>query len=60
MIQAGITEVRYLHSWDPAEAYDDPALAAQYAQLRSRFTVFEQVGDPRMDTPELFAPILSP
>lgn len=60
MIQAGITEVRYLHSWDPAEAYDDPALAAQYAQLRSRFAVFEQVGDPRMDTPELFAPILSP
>jgi len=58
MLQAGITEVRYLHSWDPLEAYSDEALAGQYAQLRSRFTVFEQVGDPGMDTPELFAPIL--
>ena len=28
MLQAGITEVHYLHSWDPAEAYGDPALVA--------------------------------
>lgn len=59
MIQAGIGEVRYLHAWDPAEAYDDPALVSQYAQLRSRFAVFEQVGDPSLDTPDLFAPLLS-
>ena len=25
MLQAGITEVRYLHAWDPTEAYGDPA-----------------------------------
>ncbi|TMC48032.1 MAG: dCMP deaminase family protein [Chloroflexi bacterium] len=59
MLQAGISEVRYLHPWDPQEAYGDPALAAQYAALRSRFSVFEQVGDPAADTPGLFAPFLS-
>jgi dCMP deaminase len=60
LLQAGITEVRYLHPWDPLEAYGDPALATQYAALRSRFAVFERVGDPSMDTPELFAPVLDP
>jgi hypothetical protein len=58
MLQAGITEVRYLHPWDPVEAYGDEALAQQYASLRSRFAVFEQIGDVDMDAPGLFAPIL--
>lgn len=58
MLQAGITEVRYLHPWDPEEAYGDPALTAQYAQLKARFDVFTQVGDPGADTPELFAGML--
>jgi dCMP deaminase len=58
LLQAGISEVRYLHAWDPLEAYGDEALAKQYAQLRSRFHVFETVGDPSMDTDQLFAPIL--
>jgi dCMP deaminase len=60
LLQAGITEVRYLHPWDPVEAYGDPALATQYAALRNRFAVFERVGDPSMDTPALFAPVLDP
>ena len=55
MLQAGITEVFYLHPWDPMEAYGDPALAGQYAQLKARFTTFTQVGNPALDTPELFA-----
>src|SRR5207302_5099080 len=55
MLQAGIAEVRYLHPWDPLEAYRDPALAKQYAELRSRFTHFEPVGDPATDDPNLFA-----
>ena len=58
LLQAGISEVRFLHPWDPVEGYGDPALAAQYAALRSRFAVFEQVGDPAMDTPDLFGPVL--
>lgn len=58
MLQAGITEVHYLHPWDPLEAYHDEALATQYAALRSRFAVFEQVGNEAMDGDELFAPIL--
>jgi dCMP deaminase len=58
MLQAGINEVRYLHPWDPLEAYGDEALVTQYAALRSRFNVFEQVGDPSTDTHELFAPVL--
>jgi dCMP deaminase len=60
MLQAGITEVRYLHAWDPTEAYGDPALAGQYAALRARFTSFEQVGDPAIDTPELFSAVIGP
>jgi dCMP deaminase len=55
MLQAGISEVRYLHPWDPLEAYHDPALAKQYAELRSRFGVFEPVGDPAMDDATLFS-----
>src|SRR5260221_2494650 len=55
MLQAGISEVHYLHPWNPVEAYKDAALAQQYAELRSRFKVFEQVGDPAMDDPILFA-----
>lgn len=55
LLQAGITEVHYLHPWDSAAEYDDPALAAQYAALRARFSVFQQVGDPSVDTKELFA-----
>ncbi len=58
MLQAGIGEVHYLHPWDPLEAYGDPALAAQYAALRDQFAVFEQVGDPAMDTPDLFGAFL--
>src|SRR5579859_2069536 len=57
MLQAGITEVRYLHPWDPREAYNDDALTNQYAALRSRFAKFESIGDPAMDAPELFSPI---
>ncbi len=58
MLQAGINEVHYLHPWDPEEAYGDPALRAQYTALQSRFEVFAQVGDPALDTQQLFAPIL--
>ena len=58
LLQAGITEVRYLHPWDPVEAYKDDALAAQYADLRARFSVFSQVGDPERDSENLFAPLL--
>ena len=54
MLQAGISDVRYLHSWDPSEAYGDPALVAQYASLRAKFAEFSQVGDPAMDTRDLF------
>ena len=58
MLQAGIAEVRYLHPWDPTEAYGDPALVAQYAALRAQFPVFAKVGDPEMDTPDLFGAFL--
>ena len=58
LLQAGITEIRYLHPWDPVEAYKDDALAEQYEQLRMRFDVFEQIGDPALDTGELFAAML--
>jgi dCMP deaminase len=58
MLQAGISEVHYLHPWDPIEAYGDPALAAQYAALRAQFNSFEQVGNPAMDTPDLFAAVI--
>jgi dCMP deaminase len=58
MLQAGITHVRYLHSWDPSEAYGDPALVAQYAALRAKFEEFSQVGDPAMDTADLFGAFL--
>jgi hypothetical protein len=37
------------------EAYHDPGLAQQYAALRARFRVFSQIGDPAMDTEDLFA-----
>ena len=56
MLQAGIEEVRYLHPWDPVEAYQDPALAQQYAALQAQFPVFAQVGDPGADAGDLFAP----
>jgi dCMP deaminase len=58
MLQAGISEVHYLHPWDPMEAYDDRALVQQYAALRARFDAFSQVGDPAVDTPELFGAFL--
>lgn len=58
MLQAGISEVHYLHSWDPLEAYGDPALAAQYAALKARFADFRRVGDPAMDSPDLFGDFL--
>jgi len=58
LLQAGISEVRYLHSWDPVEAYHDEALAEQYQALRERFTAFEQIGDPAIDSPELFGTLL--
>jgi dCMP deaminase len=60
MLQAGIEEVSYLHPWDPMEAYGDPALANQYASLRSRFSVFRQVGDPADDANGTFSTYLSP
>jgi dCMP deaminase len=55
MLQAGIESVQYLHPWDPAEAYGDPALVAQYDALRARFATFEQVGEGSMDRDDLFA-----
>ena len=58
MLQAGIEDVHYLHSWDPSEAYGDPALTAQYAALRARFRTFAQVGDPALDADDLFGPFL--
>jgi hypothetical protein len=54
MLQAGISDVHYLHPWDPMEAYGDRALVQQYAALRARFDSFTQVGDPSLDTPDLF------
>jgi dCMP deaminase len=60
MLQAGINEVHFLHPWDPMEAYGDPALIAQYAALRARFTSFVQVGDAAKDTPELFGDFVGP
>jgi len=60
MLQAGIRDVHYLHAWDPLEAYGEPALAAQYAGLRSRFDTFVQVGDPDRDNPEAFGAMLAP
>ncbi len=59
LLQAGITEIRYMHPWDPVEAYRDDALAAQYHALRDRFPVFEQIGDPTLDADSLFAPMLA-
>jgi dCMP deaminase len=59
MLQAGISDVQYLHPWDPAEAYGDPALVQQYAALRAKFNSFAQIGDPSMDTPDLFAALLT-
>lgn len=53
MLQAGIREIHFLHPWDPMEAYGEPALADQYATLRSRFDTFIQVGDPERDAGEL-------
>ena len=58
MLQAGISEVRFLHPWDPTEAYGDPALATQYAALKARFGSFAPVGDPAQDTPDLFSGLL--
>ena len=55
LLQAGIEEVRFLHPWDPVEAYHDPGLAQQYAALRARFRVFSQVGTPDVDSGDLFA-----
>jgi dCMP deaminase len=55
MLQAGIEEVHFLHPWDPVEAYQDPGLAQQYAALRARFRTFAQIGDPGMDTDDIFA-----
>ncbi|HEY6379705.1 MAG TPA: dCMP deaminase family protein [Candidatus Dormibacteraeota bacterium] len=60
LLQAGINEVRFLHPWDPLEAYRDERLAEQYAALRVRFGVFAQMGDPALDTPELFGTLLRP
>jgi dCMP deaminase len=58
LIQAGITEVHFLHTWNPTEAYRDHALAEQYAQLTKQFDVFEQVGNPQLDDPQLFDPLI--
>ena len=60
MLQAGVSEVHFLHPWDPMEAYGDPALIAQYDALRARFTTFAQVGDPALDAPGLFGGFLEP
>ncbi len=40
-LQAGIGAVFYLHDWSLGEP--EPALTAQYAALRSRFSNFQQV-----------------
>ena len=58
MLQAGISDVHFLHPWDPVEAYGDTALSAQYAALRAQFTTFQQVGDPDRDDGELFRDFL--
>ena len=58
MLQVGISEVRYLHPWDPVEAYGDQALASQYSALSSKFEVFRQISDPSLDTAELFGGFL--
>lgn len=60
MLQAGISEVSYLHPWDPMEAYGDQALAAQYDTLRSCFNSFRQLGDPDLDAAGAFAEYLKP
>jgi dCMP deaminase len=58
MLQVGITEVRYLHSWDPVEAYGDLALGSQYDALSSKFEVFKQISDAALDTDQLFGGFL--
>ena len=60
MLQAGISDVYYLHPWDPLEAYGDQALTAQYAALRARFSTFQQVGDPDDDAEGGFSSYLAP
>ena len=60
LLQAGITDVQYLHVWDPLEAYGEPGLAAQYALLRARFASFSQIGDPSLDREDLFAAVIPP
>ncbi|MGH7611493.1 MAG: deoxycytidylate deaminase, partial [Candidatus Dormibacteria bacterium] len=49
-LQAGLVAIHYLEDWEPAPAEDEPALAAQYASLRSRFQVFAQaeISDHRL------------
>ena len=58
LLQAGITDVAYLHPWDPVEAYGAPVLGEQYAALQAHFTRFEQIDDPATDTLEPFAAVL--
>jgi dCMP deaminase len=59
LLQVGITEVRYLHPWDPVEAYGDAALGEQYDALSSKFDVFKQISDAALDTDELFGGFLA-
>lgn len=58
MLQAGIAEVRYMHPWDPVEAYGDEALRLQYDTLSANFEVFKQISDARLDTGDLFGDFL--
>ncbi len=42
-LQAGIVAIHYLSEWVPFGAEQDPALASQYANLRSRFVEFSHL-----------------
>ena len=57
LTQAGISEVYYLHPWISPD--EEPEMLSQYAQLRCRFSAFDQVGNPEQDSPDLFAPFLT-
>ncbi len=59
LLQAGVSEVYFLHPWDPAEAYGDSALAAQYQNLVGRFAIFTQVGTPSLDNADLFSSFMA-
>jgi len=58
MAQAGIEEVYYLHPWADDDAFRSSEFAHPSEALRNCFHRIEQIGDPSLDTPDLFAGFL--